>query len=88
MEYLAKNKVHIDTVIMDPPRAGADKRFMSSMIKLAPDKIVYVSCNPITLRDNLKYLSKYYKVDYIRPVDMFPFTEHVEAVILLSLANC
>ena len=84
MEYLAKNKVHIDTVIMDPPRAGADKRFMSSMIKLAPDKIVYVSCNPITLRDNLKYLSKYYKVDYIRPVDMFPFTEQTETVCLLE----
>ena len=88
MEYLAKNKVHIDIVIMDPPRAGADKRFMSSMIKLAPDKIVYVSCNPITLRDNLKYLSKYYKVDYIRPVDMFPFTEHVETVVLLCRAEC
>ena len=55
MEYLSKNRIHIDTVIMDPPRAGADMRFMSSMVKLNPDKIVYVSCNPITLKDNLKY---------------------------------
>lgn len=87
MEYLSKNRIHIDTVIMDPPRAGADMRFMSSMVKLNPDKIVYVSCNPITLKDNLKYLSKYYKIEYIRPVDMFPFTEHVESVVLMSRAG-
>jgi len=84
MEYLSKNKTHIDTVIMDPPRAGADFKFMSSMVRMNPDKIIYISCNPITLKDNLKYLRKYYTVKKIQPVDMFPYTQHIETVVLLS----
>ena len=87
MEYLAKNKTHIDTVIMDPPRGGSDIRFMSSMVKMKPDKIVYVSCNPATLKRDLNYLNKFYTVKSIQPVDMFPFTSHVELIALLERTN-
>jgi len=85
METLAKNKCHIDTVIMDPPRTGSDYKFLSSLVRLKPSKVVYVSCNPSTLKDDLRYLTKYYKVDLIRPVDMFPYTNHVETVCGLSI---
>ena len=69
---------------MDPPRSGADDRFLKATLKLSPKKIVYVSCNPLTLKENLVFLSKYYNIKSIQPVDMFPFTEHVETVVLMS----
>jgi len=85
MVSMAEKKETVDTVFMDPPRAGSDEAFMSSVVKLGPEKVVYVSCNPVTLRDNLKYFMKHgYKVEKIQPVDMFPFSEHVETVCLLS----
>jgi len=73
-----------DVVIMDPPRAGSDKRFMSSVVTLAPQKIVYVSCNPETLARDLNYFVKNgYRPRRIQPVDMFPHTDHVETVVLM-----
>ncbi len=72
-------------LFMDPPRAGSDKRFLSSAVALAPEKIVYISCNPETQQRDLFYLIKNgYNVKKIQPVDMFPFTNHVETVVLLS----
>ena len=77
-----------DVVIMDPPRAGSDKRFMSSVVTLAPKKIVYVSCNPETLARDLNYFLKNgYRPRRIQPVDMFPHTDHVETVVLLVRTN-
>ena len=74
-----------DLVIMDPPRAGASLEFLRSLIKLSPEKIVYISCNPNTQSRDLSFLTrKGYKVTKIQPVDMFPHTEHVETVCLLS----
>ena len=74
-----------DVLFMDPPRAGSDKRFLSSAVSLSPDRIVYISCNPETQQRDLFYLTKNgYKVKKIQPVDMFPFTNHVETVVLLS----
>ena len=74
-----------DVVFMDPPRAGSTQEFLSSAVKLQPSRIVYVSCNPETLARDLKYLVKNkYQVKKIQPVDMFPFTEHVECVVLMS----
>ncbi len=74
-----------DVVLMDPPRAGSDEAFLSAVVKLAPKKVVYVSCNPETLARDLKYLTrKGYEVRKIQPVDMFGFTVHVETVCLLS----
>ena len=73
-----------DVLFMDPPRAGSDKRFLSCAVALSPDKIVYISCNPETQRRDLFYLVKNgYKVRKIQPVDMFPFTSHVETVVQL-----
>jgi len=50
---------------------------------LNPEKVVYVSCNPVTLKDDLNYLTRNYTISKIQPVDMFPYTEHVETVCLL-----
>ena len=73
-----------DVLFMDPPRAGSDKKFLSSAIHLAPERIVYISCNPETQQRDLYFLTKNgYKVKKIQPVDMFPFTSHVETVVLL-----
>ena len=85
MVAMAARGAKADVVFMDPPRAGSDEKFLSSVVKLAPEKVVYISCNPETLERDLKYLTKHkYKVKKIQPVDMFPFTEHVETVVLLS----
>ena len=84
MNQLSKKKQHIDVVIMDPPRTGSDKKFLDSIIRLKPSRVVYVSCNPNTLKDNLDYINRSYKVESIQPVDMFPFTNHVETVVLMS----
>jgi len=74
-----------DVVLMDPPRAGSDKAFLSSMVKMGPEKVVYVSCNPETLARDVDWLEKNgYKAQGVWPVDMFPFTMHVEAVCLLT----
>ena len=84
MEYLSRNKTHIDTVIMDPPRGGSDSRFISSMVKMKPEHIIYISCNPVTLKRDLSDLNRSYQVDSIQPVDMFPFTKHIEVIAVLS----
>lgn len=87
MTELANNKEKINAVIMDPARAGADIPFLSSLVKLSPEKVVYVSCNPETLKRDLQYLVKHgYKVKKIQPVDMFPHTEHIETVVLMIRA--
>ena len=75
-----------DVVFMDPPRAGSDRKFLNSLIKMSPKKVVYVSCNPETLARDLAYLTQNspYKAKKIQPVDMFPHTAHIETVVLLS----
>ncbi|MFA6689389.1 MAG: 23S rRNA (uracil(1939)-C(5))-methyltransferase RlmD [Sphaerochaetaceae bacterium] len=86
LKELATEKRHVDVVFLDPPRAGSDERFLSSMIRLAPDTVVYISCNPLTLERDLRYLLRFgsYEVRGIQPVDMFPYTDHVETVVLMS----
>jgi len=84
MVELAKEKEHFDVVFLDPPRAGASKSFLNSLLKLSPEKIVYISCNPETLARDLKTLTKKYTVKKIQGVDMFPFTRHIESVVLLT----
>ena len=85
MKELAAGKEKVDLVFMDPPRAGASEAFLSSLIALSPQKAVYVSCNPETLSRDLKVLTKGgYQVQAIQPVDMFPFTHHVECVTLMT----
>lgn len=85
MENMAENGEHADVVFMDPPRTGSDKKFMSSVIKLNPSRIVYISCGPETLARDLEYLTKHgYDVRKIQPVDMFSFTDHCENICLLK----
>lgn len=87
MQKMAAQRETMDVVLMDPPRAGSDEAFLSSLVTLAPEKVVYISCNPVTLARDLKYLGKRgYRVNRAVPVDMFPWTaeEHVETVVLLS----
>ena len=84
LTQLAQKRSKVDVVIMDPPRSGADEKFLRSLVGLKPKKIVYISCNPLTQKQNLYYLLKNgYQVQVIQPVDMFPFTEHVENIALL-----
>ena len=85
MVNLAKNKQHVDVVIMDPPRKGSDERFINAVLKLAPKRIVYISCNPDTLTNDLKLISKdKYRISYIQPVDMFPHTNSIETIVILN----
>lgn len=75
----------VDVVLMDPPRDGSDERFLSSILKLKPKKIVYVSCGPSSLARDLEYLTSggKYKVTDMVGVDLFPHTYHVESVLRL-----
>lgn len=85
MVNLARERQTIDTVFMDPPRSGSDEKFLSSLIRLSPKKVVYISCNPATQERDLRFLTKHgYAVEEIQPVDMFPQTYHVECVVLMS----
>lgn len=85
MVNIADEGLKADVVIMDPPRAGSDIKFLKSLVKLSPKKVVYISCNPETLARDLMFLSKNrYKIRKIQPVDMFPHTEHVECAALLE----
>lgn len=85
MEECAKRGESVDVVVTDPPRAGCSPKFLRSLLTLAPKRIVYISCNPETLSRDLYTLTKGgYRVKKIRPVDMFPFTNHVESVVYLT----
>lgn len=85
MVEMAAQKESVDVVIMDPPRTGSDETFLSSLVKLAPEKVVYVSCGPESLARDLKYLTKHgYWMEGAMPFDLFPFTVHVETVCLLN----
>lgn len=85
MTKLAKKKETIDVVIADPPRAGCSKEFLKSLVALYPKRVVYISCNPETLERDLFILSKAgYNVRSIQPVDMFPYTNHIECVVRLE----
>ena len=81
----AADGVRADVLLMDPPRAGSTEVFMDAAVVMQPEKIVYVSCNPETLARDVAYLEKKgYKAKEVWPVDMFPWTEHCETVVLLS----
>ncbi|MGI6014602.1 MAG: 23S rRNA (uracil(1939)-C(5))-methyltransferase RlmD [Oscillospiraceae bacterium] len=88
MTELSNAGEHVDLVFMDPPRAGSDRAFLSSVAKLQPNRIVYISCNPETQKRDLQFLTRHgYRVREIQPVDMFPHTNHVETVVLMTRTN-
>ncbi|MDR0364791.1 MAG: 23S rRNA (uracil(1939)-C(5))-methyltransferase RlmD [Bacteroidales bacterium] len=82
-DFIAKNSVP-DVVITDPPRAGMHEKVIRQMMKAAPRRIVYVSCNPATQARDLALMSDFYEITKIQPVDMFPHTHHVENVTALE----
>lgn len=86
MKEMAKRGDRIDVLFMDPPRSGATEEFLASANRLSPDAIIYISCNPLTLARDLRYVRRFmdYRVEAIQPVDMFPGTAHIETVVLLS----
>jgi 23S rRNA (uracil1939-C5)-methyltransferase len=73
-----------DVIITDPPRAGMHDDVINAIRFAAPERIVYVSCNPATQARDLSLLDADYKVSAVQPVDMFPHTHHVENVVLLK----
>ena len=81
---MAQQNVKCDVIFMDPPRSGSTEKLLDCVAKLAPKSVVYVSCDPVTLTRDLKYITKKgYKVEKIQPVEMFCFTKHCENVVLL-----
>ena len=84
MTEMAADGHRPDVVFMDPPRTGSDGTFLKALMTAGPDKIVYISCNPVTLKRDLSYLKRYYSIKKIIPVDMFPYTQHVESCVLLE----
>lgn len=80
-----KEESHPDVIVVDPPRKGCDEKCLDTMLKMAPSRIVYVSCDSATLARDLKLLcAGGYRLERVRPVDQFAHTVHVETVVLLS----
>lgn len=85
MVEMAARGQKADVVFMDPPRSGSTEKFICSIVKLAPKRVVYISCGPDTLARDLKVFARLgYRAEEAWGYDMFPFTEHVETVCLLS----
>ena len=85
MKAMAASDERVDVVITDPPRAGCSPAFIRSLLTLAPHRVVYVSCNPETLGRDLYTLTKGgYRAKGIQPIDLFPWTHHVETVVCLE----
>ena len=87
-ELINQKKVIPDIVMFDPPRKGLAKNSINDILSIKPKKIVYISCNPATLVRDLAEFESLYEVKSIVPVDMFPFTSHVEVCALLELKKC
>ena len=85
--FILENKNHFDVVIMDPPRKGSTPEFIHAVKEIAPSRVVYVSCDPVTLARDLALFKDAYQVVKVQPVDMFPNSMHVETVVLLTLKN-
>ena len=84
-KYEEDPSMKADVIVVDPPRKGCDTRLLETLVKLAPERIVYVSCDPATLSRDVKYLEQSgYALTEVQPVDQFPFSVHVETVCLLS----
>lgn len=84
-ELLENRKVQPNVVLVDPPRRGLDNTTIQNILKVQPQKIVYISCNPATMVRDLKQLEEKYEIKGIQPVDMFPYTSHVENISVLEL---
>ena len=86
-QLIEEKNVKPTAIIVDPPRRGLDNTTINKILDLEVKRVVYVSCNPATMVRDLKMLEEKYEVKEIPPVDMFPFTSHVECVAVLELKN-
>ena len=77
-------ELKVDTVIMDPPRSGSDNKSLISIMKINPKKIIYISCNPVTLARDYNVLKEQYSLKSIDLFDMFPQTSHIESLLVLE----
>ncbi|MBR3162848.1 MAG: 23S rRNA (uracil(1939)-C(5))-methyltransferase RlmD [Clostridia bacterium] len=84
-DLIKKQKITPDVVMVDPPRKGLDNTSINNILKIKPERIIYISCNPATLVRDLSKFEEAYEIQRIKPVDMFPYTSHVECVALISL---
>lgn len=84
-ELINERAITPDIVMVDPPRKGLDNKSIDNILRIKPKRLVYISCNPATLVRDLAKLEDDFKIDFIKPVDMFPFTSHVETVSVLTL---
>ncbi len=84
LKYIKEADSDRTLVIVDPPRKGLEQELISVLVDHGPSQILYVSCNPATLARDLKELAGVYEVQLVQPVDMFPWTTHVETVVLMS----
>jgi len=82
-DYVKENIGNFDTLILDPPRSGMNPKMLKYINGMAPERIIYMSCNPVTCRDDLKMLEGY-GIDFLEAYDMFPQTPHVETLTLLT----
>ena len=85
---LAAEGLRPDVIVLDPPRKGCDEATLSAVVKMNPQRVVYVSCNPATAARDAKWLETHgYRTEKVQPVDLFPRTKHCEAVLLLTKLN-
>ena len=84
-DLINKKNVIPDIIMIDPPRKGMDENSIKNILKISPKKLVYISCNPATLVRDLAEFEEKYIIKTIEPVDMFPYSKHVECVSVLEL---
>ena len=83
-DFVGSHNIKPNIVFIDPPRKGCEKSALETILKIEPDKIVYVSCNPATLGRDLKKLEEKYELKKVAICDMFPWTSHCESVCILE----
>ena len=86
-DLINKKNIIPDIVMVDPPRKGLDKKSLENILKIKPKKLVYISCNPATLVRDLSYLEESFDIEFVKLVDMFPWTSHVECCALMELKS-
>ena len=87
-DLIKEENIAPNIVFVDPPRRGLDKNTVDNILKLKPEKVIYISCNPATMVRDINMMEAKYEIKEIQPVDMFPYTSHVEVCALLELKKC
>lgn len=84
-DFLLNTNDKYDVIFLDPPRKGSTKEFIESVFRISPKKVIYISCDPVTLARDLNLFKTKYSIDKVIPVDMFPHSLHVETVVKMSI---